>query len=126
MLIIVTKTVDKLIAKQITAGENIIQIKVVNLKYFRAFIFSNINFPISSSKAVNIAMNGDMTIAVQRIHILIIKIIPTTISGIPMAIKCHSSSTIANRFKNQESHVLPIIFLPDVIKDEYNCVNTHT
>jgi hypothetical protein len=126
LLIIVTKTVDKHIAKQIIAGENIIHSKVVNLKYFRSWILSKTNFPISSSKAVNIAIKGDIIMATQRIPILAINSIATTINGIAIAIKCHSSNAIDNKFRNHELPVFHIILSPDLIKDPYNNVNTQT
>ena len=71
------------------------------------------------------AIKGDITIAIQRIQILIINIIPTTINGIAIAIECHSDSTITSNLSNTHQ-AFTIIHCHAFIKDEYNIEKTQT
>jgi hypothetical protein len=80
--IIVTSTVDILMAKHMIAGVKIIQIRFPGLKYPRSdfsSIFSN------KPNVVNNTIIGDNTIAIHIIHILIMKTTIAATKGIIMA-----------------------------------------
>ena len=121
--IIVIKTVDTLIAKQIIAGENIIGIKYSNLKYSKK---SHLNtFSQISLNAEAKTIKGDKTTANRNTQILIINTIETTISGIQIARTYQNDRAVFNKDANHHASG-GIIHFHRFIKDEYNAVNTHT
>jgi hypothetical protein len=83
VLIILTKTVDILTAKQIIAGEKIIPIKFETVKYFNTslalLIFS------SQPNALTNIIAGDNTIAIRITQILIRNTTNIATNGIPTA-----------------------------------------
>ena len=91
VVIILTKTVDKLTAKHITTGEKIIGIRFQIFRYFRNSTFSS---DLSSLKAVSKITNGERVIAIHNIHILSTNTIIIAISGIDTASICHSHKAI--------------------------------
>jgi hypothetical protein len=124
-VITVTKTVDMLTAKHISAGENIIGIKFSNLKYsknFHPFTLSQI-----SLNAEIKTINGDRIIAIRNIQILIINTTATTIKGIQIATRYQKVKKVFNSFTKVQP-VFPEgkILSHECIKDEYNVVNTPT
>jgi hypothetical protein len=122
LFIMLTKTADKLIAKQIIAGEKIIGIKFSKLKYSRdltEFLASFIR-----PKAVKKTIKGDNAIATQRTQILIMNTIIVTNRGIDIAIICPRLKAAHN--KSQNIHVFFGIIPTVFINDEYNAVKTPT
>ena len=90
--IILTSTVDRLTAKHMITGENIIGIRFSIFRKSTAFgIF------FSRSKAFNKIIIGDSDIANHNTHILITNTILIAIKGIQIAIICHTDS---KAFKN--------------------------
>ena len=88
VFIILTSTVDILTAKQITAGENIIQIRFSIVRYFNTLLFLHNLFNILSLptlKTDNKIIAGDKIIAIQIIPILITNTNNIAINGIPTA-----------------------------------------
>ena len=122
--IIVTKTVDILIAKQTIAGDKIIGIKFFKLKYSKNFDHLN-TFSQSSSNAENNTIKGDNTTATQSIQILIINIKATAINGIPIAKTCQNDKTALNNAENVHASG-GITHLHEFNKEEYSAVNTPT
>jgi hypothetical protein len=81
--IIITRTVEILIAKQIIAGAKIIGSKLSTFKYLKTQFF--IKSLSSILNAFNSIIIGDNAIAIHKIHTLIINNIATAINGIPIA-----------------------------------------
>jgi hypothetical protein len=91
-----TRTVDILIAKHITTGENIIQIRDFRLKYSEMKFL----FPFSSkkSKADSKTIIGDKTIAIHIIATLISRAKRAAASGIAIANTCPNVNTHDKNF----------------------------
>jgi hypothetical protein len=121
--IIVTKTVEILIAKQIIAGAKIIGSKFSTFKYLKTQFF--IKSLSSILKAFNNIIIGDNAIAIHKIHILIINNIATAINGIHIAKTWHTDkATLNNEVKIH--HHEGITHLHEFNKDEYKAVKIHT
>ena len=81
-----TKTVDILIAKHITTGENMIDINDSRLKYPQISLL--FHFPSKKPKADSKTIIGDKTIAIQIIATLIRSTKRATAKGIAIASAC--------------------------------------
>ena len=125
---VVIKTVDKLIAKQMIAGEKIIGIRLLIWKFDKKpfQFFSNTLSQISLKAEAN-AIKGDIAIATQRIHTLRINTIATIISGILIANRYHRDSPTFNNCSNiHHPHPLERESSHAVINEEYKAQNTPT
>ena len=123
-LIILTRTVDILTAKQIIAGENIIGIRFFTVIYFRTSIVPST--PFSRSKAFNKTIIGDNTIAIHKTPILKRNTIIITIKGIDMASICKNERIIFNSDTYTQLSVVGenLKFVQAFNNDPYNAVNT--
>lgn len=118
---IVTKTVEILIAKQIIAGEKITFISSATWKHSNK---SPLKTLLSRSNAFSKTINGDIAIAIHRIHILIINTTATTINGIHIANICHTDNAVFNTvaYSPASGGMIHIEFTKEV----YNAENTPT
>jgi len=124
-MIILISTVDILIAKQTTAGENMIQIRFEILKCSKIELL--LVKPSNKSNAVNNAISGDNTIAAHITHILIINTNSITNNGIAIASICHNDMKVFNVLEYIHSSVveLNLRFIHASINDEYKDPKTH-
>jgi hypothetical protein len=117
------KTADKLIAKQIMAGKNMIGSKfsILNFSKNSLFIFD------SKSNAFSKAMIGDKGIAIQSTHILHISTIVIANSGIAIVIAYNKAKASFNNSVYpllSDSALVILTSLPICKSDAYNSEKT--